>query len=183
MTPLAAWVLSFMIASSPPASAVKHRHEVDLAHVGTRYAQIAEDITSVALDPVESLKDRPGAALWLAAQALCESAFDWRVDAGKCTPGTCDNGKAWSMWQIHDEGGLVFLGAKYTYARVMSAAWREEHFREIYDGPALVRDRRLAARMALHMRRVSPQQWSTWKCAASSAATWTSANPFPKEAP
>jgi hypothetical protein len=34
-------------------------------------------------------------------------------------------------------------------------AWRREHASEIVDGPALIRDRKLAAKVALHMLRYS----------------------------
>ena len=53
------------------------------------------------------------------------------------------------------EDGLIFDGDVYTFVRNRPASWREEHKAEIFDGPALVRDRRVAARMALHMLRYS----------------------------
>jgi hypothetical protein len=59
------------------------------------------------------------------------------------------------MWQLHPEDGLTFDRDLFTFARNRSASWREEHASEIFDGHALVRDRKLAARMALHMLRYS----------------------------
>jgi hypothetical protein len=125
-----------------------------------RYQQIAEDIAQVALDPDETPlflgeDGRVKTALLLLSVALHESGFRGDVDAGKCKPYECDHGKAFSMWQLHPEDGLIFDGDFFTFARNRPASWREEHASEIFDGPALVRDRKLAARMALHMLRYS----------------------------
>jgi hypothetical protein len=125
-----------------------------------RYQQIAEDIATIALDPDEAPlfqgeDGRVKTALLLLSVALHESAFRGDVDAGKCKPYECDHGKAFSMWQLHPEDGLVFDSDLFTFARNRPTSWREEHASEIFDGPALVRDRKLAARMALHMLRYS----------------------------
>jgi hypothetical protein len=180
---LVAWLVAYMLAVSPSSAAVRFRHEVDEAHVRARYEAIATDVAAVALDPSERIANRPAAALWLAAQAFCESAFDWRVDSGHCTAGTCDNGKAWSIWQLHDGGGLVLDGGRFTYASNRSAAWLLEHAGDVVHGPDLISDRRLAARFALHMRRVSAQLWTTHKCTRDSADAWSRRMPFLKETP
>jgi hypothetical protein len=125
-----------------------------------RYQQIAEDIAQVALDPDEAPlfqgeDGRVKTALLLLSVALHESGFRGDVDAGKCKPYECDHGKAFSMWQLHPEDGLIFDGDAFTFARNRPSSWREEHASEIFDGPALVRDRKVAARMALHMLRYS----------------------------
>jgi hypothetical protein len=125
-----------------------------------RYQQIAEDVALIALDPDEAPlfqgeDGRVKTALLLLSVALHESGFRGDVDAGRCKPYECDHGKAFSMWQLHPEDGLIFDGDVFTFARNRPASWREEHRSEIFDGPALVRDRKLAARMALHMLRYS----------------------------
>jgi hypothetical protein len=125
-----------------------------------RYQQIAEDVALIALDPDEAPlfqgeDGRVKTALLLLSVALHESGFRGDVDAGRCKPYECDHGKAFSMWQLHPEDGLIFDGEVFTFARNRPASWREEHRSEIFDGPALVRDRKLAARMALHMLRYS----------------------------
>jgi hypothetical protein len=125
-----------------------------------RYEAIATDIATIALDPSEpSLfqgdDGRVKTALLLLSVAFWESAFRGDVDAGHCKPHECDNGHAYSLWQLHPEDGFIFDGDVYTFARNRSVAWREEHASEIVDGPALIRDRKLAAKVALHMLRYS----------------------------
>lgn len=125
-----------------------------------RYAQIAEDVAEVALDPdeqplFEGEDGRVKTALLLLAVAYHESSFRAEIDAGRCKPFECDHGRAFSMWQLHPEDGLVFDGDVYTFARNRPTSWRMEHAAEILDGRALIRDRKLAARMALHMIRYS----------------------------
>ena len=173
-----AWLVAFMVSVSPPSLAVKFRGELDVDLVTSRYESLAKDVLSVTSDPNEKLSNPSKSALRLIAQAFCESAFDWRVDSGKCVPGTCDHGQAWSIWQLHAEDGLIFDGPRFTYARNRSESWKLDHFGEISKGGDLIRDRKLAARYALHMARVSPQLWSTWKCASDSASLWVSRHPY-----
>ncbi len=125
-----------------------------------RYDAIAQDVAQVALDPdeqplFEGEDGRVKTALLLLAVAYHESGFRGSIDAGLCKPYECDHGRAFSMWQLHPEDGLIFDGDVFTFARNRSASWRLEHASEIVDGPALVHDRKLAARAALHMLRYS----------------------------
>jgi len=125
-----------------------------------RYATIAADVAAVAADPAEppvfqGADGRTKTALVLLSVAFWESAFRVDVDSGKCKPPECDNGHAFTLWQLHPEDGVIFDGDVYTFARNRSPAWRADHAAEIYDGAALLKDRKLAARVALHMIRYS----------------------------
>lgn len=95
MTPLAALVLSAMIAWVPLE---EHRHLREPAAVtSARYASIALTIVSVvSAAPGERLEGSPELeALLLASVAGYESHFAARVD--DCRVG---RGGAWSLWQV-----------------------------------------------------------------------------------
>jgi hypothetical protein len=126
----------------------------------TRYESIAADVAAVTLDPSEPAlfqgsDGRVKTALVVLSVAFWESAFRVDVDSGQCKPPECDNGHAFTLWQLHPEDGFIFDGDVYTFARNRSAAWRADHASEIFDGAALVRERKLAAKIALHMIRYS----------------------------
>lgn len=151
------YLLAAMTAWMPITS---HAHSEAPEVTEARYEQIAADIAEVALDPDEAPlfageDGRVKTALLLLSVAYHESRFRGDVDAGRCKPYECDHGKAFSLWQLHPEDGLVFDDDVFTFARNRPTTWRQEHAGEIFDGPALVRDRKLAARMALHMLRYS----------------------------
>jgi len=138
----------------------EHAHGEAPEATQARYAAIAQDVAEIALDPdeqplFEGEDGRVKTALLLLAVAFHESNYRGEIDAGRCKPYECDHGKAFSIWQLHPEDGLVFDGDVFTFARNRSTSWRMDHASEIFDGAALVRDRKLAARMALHMLRYS----------------------------
>lgn len=154
---LTSYLLAAMTAWMPIRN---HAHSETPEVTQARYEQIAADVAQIALDPDETPlfqgeDGRAKTALLLLSVALHESGFRGDVDAGKCKPYECDHGKAFSIWQLHPEDGLIFDGDVFTFARNRSASWREDHATEIFDGASLVRDRKLAARMALHMLRYS----------------------------
>lgn len=125
-----------------------------------RYESIASDIATVATDPSEPPlfggdDGRVKSALVVLSVAFWESGFRADVDGGRCKPNECDHGLAYSLWQLHPEDGFIFDGDVFTYSRNRSHAWREEHASEIFDGPMLIQDRQLAARVALHILRYS----------------------------
>jgi hypothetical protein len=149
LTAMLAWV---------PAKAHQARETADATQA--RYASIASDVAIVASDPAEpplfqGSDGRVRTALLLLSVAYWESAFRPDVDGGRCKPPECDNGHAFTLWQLHPEDGYIFDGDVYTYARNRSPSWRAEHTSEIFDGQALVRDRKLAAKIALHILRFS----------------------------
>jgi hypothetical protein len=154
---LTSYLLAAMTAWMPMKS---HARSEAPEVTEARYQQIAADIAEVVLDPDEEplFKGEDGrvkTGLLLLAVAFHESNFRGDIDGGRCRPFECDHGKAFSMWQLHPEDGLTFEGDVFTFARNRSTSWREEHASEIFDGQALVRDRKIAARMALHMLRYS----------------------------
>lgn len=154
---LTSYLLAAMTAWMPIRS---HAHAEAPEATEARYEQIAADVAQIALDPDEAPlfqgeDGRVKTALLLLSVALHESGFRGEIDAGRCKPYECDHGKAFSIWQLHPEDGLIFDGDVFTFARNRPASWRTDHASEIFDGASLVRDRRLAARMALHMLRYS----------------------------
>ncbi|HZU82490.1 MAG TPA: hypothetical protein VE987_06225 [Polyangiaceae bacterium] len=154
---LTAYLLTAMLAWMPTKNQ-KARETADAALA--RYQSIASDVATVALDPAEpplfkGADGRTKTALVLLSVAWWESAFRPDVDSGNCKPPECDNGHAFTLWQLHPEDGFIFDGDVYTFARNRTPAWRADHASEIFDGAALLRDRKLAAKIALHMMRYS----------------------------
>jgi hypothetical protein len=154
---LTTYLLSAMLAWMPPRNQV-HRETEEAALA--RYQTIAEDVATVCLDPdetplFEGENARVKTALVLLSVAFWESAFRPDVDHGQCAPHECDNGLAVSLWQLHPEDGFIFDGDVYTCARNRSAAWRAEHAADIYGREELRGNRRLSARIALHILRYS----------------------------
>ena len=154
---LTSYLLSAMLSWMP---ARNHANREALEATVARYEAIAEDVATVVLDPAEpplfqGEGGRVKSALLLLSVAFWESGFRPDVDRGQCKPPECDNGAAFSLWQLHPEDGFIFDGDVFTFARNRTAAWRAEHKGDIFDGASLIRDRRLAARIALHMIRYS----------------------------
>lgn len=155
-----AHVLKMMKTWAPARSMPNH----DISH----YPFIARDITDVVLSepplwPGDT--DRWRTAVLLTTMAFWEGHFWVHVDDGSCndgvwrktkagvtrmaTTGDCDGGWAVSLWQIHPEGGIVLTD---------DGGWKH-----LWDAPGskaigskeMLADRRLAARVALHMLRKS----------------------------
>jgi hypothetical protein len=169
MTPLATYLLGALLAWSPART---HKTET-IAQWHDRAAAIASDVADVVTAPTEpSCGSCATLGLRLLAVGLEESNFDLLVEQGRCTPHTCDEGYAWSAWQIHPDGGLTLDGARYRSAAGRPHAWLLEHFAEVVTAPMLVADRKVAARMALHMWRTSPSLFSTAKAAVALATRY-----------
>jgi hypothetical protein len=159
MSPLAKYILKAMLTWSPTANQPGR----DVSH----YDSIAEDVVAVAADPSEKTlydddADRAKSALQLAGVAALESNY-WRVvDNGTCNGlhpednfgldllkkagMDCDSHAAWSIWQIHLGKGLWLMGETFTSMGGVG---------DPITGPRLIADRRLAARLALHIMRAS----------------------------
>jgi hypothetical protein len=134
------------------------------------FEDVARDIAVVALSERPAFdgdESRARTALLLAAVADYEGAhYRDYVDRGMCNDpawratekgrvtmlqGDCDGGIAHSLWQIHPEfGGLVLLDDD----REWTHSWEAKGAVPIL-GRNLVEDRKLAARVALHMMRRS----------------------------
>jgi hypothetical protein len=155
---LVVYVLRAILTWSPP---VEH-HEPE-SEVLKRYVAIATDIAEVAADGVEApLVLRPGVsgpaptAILLTSLAFHEGRFFKFVDEGACNRkgykadrrGTCDNGRAFSIFQIQPGRGLALQNGEWTWWTKRSTGLR-------IVGEDLLRDRRLATRVALHMARQS----------------------------
>lgn len=129
---------------------------------------VAEDIAAVVEDPSEPAIWHEGKglnALLLASLGYHESGLASYVDEGKCNDelwrkslegrrviasGDCDSGYAFSIFQIHTGKGLVLSprGILFTASSSTDASL-------FIHGRDLTRDRRLAARVALHIVRAS----------------------------
>jgi hypothetical protein len=154
---LVRYLLVAMFAWSP---AKEHPSET-AAEVGSRYTGIAIDIAEVALDPAEppvfpGRFGRERTALLLNSLAFHEGRYFSFVDRGECNQpgfkadrrGTCDNGRAFSLWQIQAGRGLVLNGTTWSWWTIRTDA-------SPITGPDLIQNRQLAARVALHMARAS----------------------------
>ena len=70
--------------------------------------------------------------------------------------GDCDGGRAYSLWQIHGGGGLVLLASGGYVSR--GQAGSEQDGSQLVTAQDLITDRKIAAKTALHMIRVSVKQ-------------------------
>ncbi len=155
---LEAYVLDAMHAWAPPTTMIDR----DVRH----YDGIAHDIAEVvsAEPPVWSDDHaKSKTAILLAAIAFWESHFWKHVDDGTCNDpiaakkayaliartGNCDGGWAYSLWQIHPEGGIVL-----TNDNGWKHSWDAPGEKAV-TGPDMIKDRRVAARVALRMARAS----------------------------
>lgn len=138
------------------------------------YGSVALDIATVVLDEAPIWKDdvnHSRTATLLTTIAFWEGHFWKHVDDGSCNDqarrkkdsklvnllartGDCDGGYAYSIWQIHPEGGIVLTS---------DGGWK--HYWDArsddvvkYDGISMLQDRKVAARVALHMLRASVQR-------------------------
>jgi hypothetical protein len=135
-----------------------------------RYESIAEDISAIARDEAEPpiLGSRALSALVLANIAALETSYSKFVDDGTCNQkdfvpdrrGSCDDKHAFTIWQIHTGSGLMLSGDGLTSAFYASIDARE-HPERVWTGKRLLGDRKAAARVALHIVRVSIRETKT----------------------
>lgn len=161
---ITAYLVAAMLSWSP---AKDHAPDTE-AETTARYTAIADDIAAVVQDSSEGaiFKDDPAkarTALQLAGVAFFESRFWSYVDTGKCndrewrakqptSTSLCDGGLAWSLWQIHTRftnGRAAVLDG----IALDGDGWK--HDSSGFVGKQLLADRKLAARVALHMLRAS----------------------------
>lgn len=168
---LVLYILKAMISWVPLAN---HMAPVSPEHTLARYTSIAEDIADVVMDPTETAvlpgqtgdKGIVGNGLLLAAIGSFEGVYQEYVDDGSCNDATwraahaeilrmggCDGGHAWTIWQIHTMGGLVLTGPYVTGYMYVDGA--RQHPETIITGPKMIKDRKLGARTALHILRLS----------------------------
>jgi hypothetical protein len=162
--PLEAYLLQAINAWAPP--------RVMPDKDGSHYVAIARDIVEVVLDPAEApiWDERWKSATLLAGIAFFESHFWKHVDDGRCNDnawregegkkltlvtGNCDGGWATSMWQIHAYDGIAL-----TEDGGWIGAWGAKGRKLLY-GKDLIADRRVAARVALHIARASLKRSGT----------------------
>lgn len=143
-----------------------------------RYEAIASDIATVATDPTEPslyAGEQTGArtAVALATMAFFESKFWTVVDDGSCNAPSwravhakkgspresfCDGSLAFSIWQIHPSFGI---GHKPGGILLLDDGGYRLDATGI-KGAELIADRKLAARVALHMLRRSMRDHGSW---------------------
>ncbi len=140
-----------------------------------RMHQIAEDIVTVAMDASEppvfaGPTGRIKTALLNAAIPSKETSFQTFVEEGKCNErgyhadlrGNCDGGTAWSFWQIHIFGGGYILlddgtlSSRDAMPRIASA--RPD---VVINGPRLIADRQIAARLAQRLERSTMKSYGS----------------------
>lgn len=160
---LEAYVLDAMRTWAPPATMIDR----DTRH----YAGIARDIVDVVQDERPAWADdhtKAKTAILLAAIAYWESHFWRHVDDGTCNDpiaakkafaliartGNCDGGWAYSLWQVHPEGGIVLTKDGWKHS------WDAPGEKAIV-GADMIKDRRVAARVALRMARASIERSGT----------------------
>lgn len=173
---LSAYLLAALLVWSPPKT---HPNEEPSAW-DARARDIAADIAEIANEPVEATRTPPWkTGLTVLGIGFQESNFDLVVEQGHCRPHTCDNGTAWSAWQIHTgRNGLTFEGLKYLEAESRPKVWLDVHFAEVIQPAQLIADRKTAARMALHMWRQAPRIFSTAKWVIEVRDTYAAKHPF-----
>lgn len=182
---LAAYVLAAMLAWVPIRQQVARGEPAEQAQA--RYEAIARDIASEAADPDEApvVRDadavvaRAKTALLVASLAFWESRYWVDVDEGRCRKelgAFCDNGSAWTLWQVHDEDGLVLEQGHFVFARERPDAVL------VYRGEDLVRERRVAVRVVLAMLRTGGVTlWTPGKQARDMAVAYYQRHPFTPE--
>lgn len=170
---LAAYILTMMKFWYPVDQQAKLNETAAEAEV--RYASIADDVVDVVLDQNEPaiFTDREGGkaktAVLLGSLAFNETHFWKFADMGLCndptwrssaegrqiirTYGHCDGGVSWTMWQMQTGHGLIFDGDVWQRATNKGFEWITSHQDEVITGPKMIKDRKLASRMALHMAR------------------------------
>jgi len=143
-------------------------------------ARAADSIVAVAYDVDEppvthGAWARARTALLLASIESLESRFLERVLNGHCAKPECDNGAAWSGFQIHlGRHGLRLTGdGKATQCFIRAA--------DCFGAQELTDDWTLAAKAGLHIYRTEPRQYSTLAPATQQAKEWLRAHPVPVE--
>jgi hypothetical protein len=176
---LAAYLLSAMVAWFPCRL---HRVE-PIESCTARYESIAADVAAVVSDPAERVANVAQAALRLVAIADLESGFALDVDDLSCNAARgkkrCDQAGAWSIWQIHIEGGIVLDARGFRKFQGQPLEWQDAHASEVIRGPDF-RDRKVAARVALHMlRQAGVEQWTQGRNARALSDAWLYRHPGP----
>lgn len=184
---LTLYILGAMNTWTPPKVLVQTKRDPTEEKVRARYESIATDISKVALDPDEEPRykganARTKQALLYAALAGLESRYRGDVDEGRCPKMECDAGYAWTLWQLHPEGGVVLDGTGYAFARNKPRAWLLEHASSVLHGPDLILNRILALKVvARFLRAHGVAPWTTGPQARSMVEAYVQAHPPPAE--
>jgi hypothetical protein len=162
------YLLAAMVSWVPIANQVSNGESAESAQA--RYEATASDIieTVYADDEPAVFLGADGnikSALELAAIGSFEGGFQKFVDEGGCNVkgfkadrrGSCDGGTAYTIWQIHPMSGLMLKGTGITSVYYNQQA-AKEHPEDVWTGAKLVADRKMAAKVALHLIRISYQE-------------------------
>lgn len=164
-TSLHQWLLDRMMSWMPPGrSFIKEAKETK--QEGTvRYADIADDMISVAYDPSEKplFAGKYGRAMTLALVASLswfESGYRKDVDFGLGKLGRGDSGRSWCLMQImlgrpdpatgETKKRVLLTASSFSLVSPGEAGWDQA-----YGGEHLVQDRQRCLRTGLHMARRS----------------------------
>lgn len=148
----------------------KPTHAMKRPEDAAPYAEVARDIALVVLaaEPLPSpFATHPRTAILLGTLAYFEGGLLAYVDDGRVNNAkwreqsvrrgqlwsldASDRGEAWSLWQIHTDGGIALTAnGEWEHKSGISSAENG-----IISGPMLARDRKLAVRVALAFLRKS----------------------------
>jgi hypothetical protein len=173
MNAVITYILTAMLSWVPVRNLTPYGETEDDALA--RMRSIAEDIVTVAFDPLEPptfahADGRIKTALLQAAISSFEGGYQKFVDDGTCNKagyaaradrrGTCDGGHAYSIWQIHVAGSGYLLLEDGSLGSVFysPAAVVKAHEHDVVRGPELIADRKTAARIAQRIERDSLRQ-------------------------
>lgn len=164
MNLIIAWIVSFMIAKSPPSSHAS-QHET-VAEATARYDSIASDVSEVLYDPTEPPLFRGDhgriqtSSVVMATMRYESGGFRKDVDTGVGKRSKGDGGASWCMMQVN-----LSPARKDGTTSTRIVLDPDGMFHYVYDGTGiggedLVRDRKTCIRVALHIMRKSFQMCS-----------------------
>ena len=138
-----------------------------------RYKATAEAIVDIALDDSNpslfvGADGRVKTALQIASIASFEGGFHKWVENGDCnTPiwklhheQECDGGSAFTNWQIHVYGYVIFHG-ELQQSQYLPREYMKEHQDDVITGKKLIDDQRLAVQVAYYLIRYSTHSFHT----------------------
>lgn len=156
-----AYVLAYMTMTAPPLSRIPFPDAKETEEQRqTRFAEVAQDIVSVAFDeqepslyPAEGEMGRAHTALAMIAIVRYESNFRLDIDKGLGPFGLGDNGRSFCSMQVMVGSGKTTPWHKTKHRWVLAGDKSEDLVS--WNGRALLRNRQNCFRAGLHAMKVS----------------------------